>query len=212
MGSQPSPAIGPSHSASPAVSLRQTKIQIKFNQKNVPSRRQGAAGWRPVSHVLLTNMSTNASTSKHAPASGHPGLPPGVVSRLQSLSLRRKGHASEPQRAQGAHPGRAVGQDAPGAHANSTEAHPRGPLPSGMAPFKRNAWNAHLVLRPRPLGGVLPHRECQLSWAFHVRVVTFFLRSACSSGESQFCCNKILINDFEPKDRLFGLVWGGPRI
>lgn len=175
VGSQPSPPITPWHSASAASPLRQTRIQIKCNHKKVPSRRQGAAGPRPVSHVLATDMSTNASTSKHAPACGHPGLPPGVVSRLQSLILRRKGHASEPHRAQGAYPGRAMGQHAPRTHANCPEAHPRAPLPSGMAPFERKIWNAHLILRPRPLGGVPLHRECQLSWAFHVRVVTFLL-------------------------------------
>ena len=129
VGRQPSPPITPWHSASAASPLRQTRIQIKCNHKKVPSRRQGAAGPRPVSHVLATDMSTNASTSKHALACGHPGLPPGVVSRLQSLSLRRKGHASEPHRAQGAYPGRAMGQHAPRTHANCPEAPPPGPPP-----------------------------------------------------------------------------------
>lgn len=70
--------------------------------------------------------------------------------------------------------------------------------------------NAHLLLRPRPLGGVLRHRECQLSWAFHVRVVTFLLVMVVFLGKtSQFCYELILINDFEAKGRFFGHVWGG---
>jgi hypothetical protein len=43
---------------------------------------------------------------------------------------------------------------------------------------------------------------------FMFELSRFCLQSTNSSGASQFCYNKILINDFEAKDRLFGLVGG----